>query len=54
MMINFKLKDKEGNIFTFRYYENGHPVYATRGGCKHIFESEQKYYEVLERKEIKL
>lgn len=45
----YKIKDKEGNIFVFGYYENGYPVYRTNRGCKHIFESELKFYEVIEQ-----
>lgn len=45
----YKIKDTEGNIFVFSGYENGYPVYSTRGGSKHIFENEFKFYEIIEQ-----
>lgn len=47
--VSYKVKDKEGNVFVFSHYENGIPVYRTNSGCKHIFESDLKYYEVIEQ-----
>jgi len=47
--VPYKIQDSEGNIFVFACYENGFPVYRTRGGCKHIFESELQYYTVLQK-----
>lgn len=48
--IPYKLKDQEGNIFVFAYYENGYPVYRTSGGSKHIFESDIKFYKTIQKK----
>ena len=47
--IPYKVKDREGNIFVFADYSSGYPVYRGPGGSKHIFETELKFYEVLER-----
>ena len=51
--IPYKVKDKEGNIFVFADYSSGHPVYRGTGGSKHIFESELKFYDVLEQEHLK-
>ena len=47
--IPYKVRDSEGNTFVFAGYSSGHPVYRGQGGSKHIFETELKFYEVLER-----
>ncbi|MBU3173312.1 hypothetical protein [Clostridium estertheticum] len=45
----YKIKDVEGNMFVYAYHENGYPVYRTRGGSKHIFENEFKFYIIIEQ-----
>lgn len=47
----YKIKDTEGNIFVFRYYENGHPIYSCCGNSKHIFENDIPKYTVIEKNE---
>jgi hypothetical protein len=45
----YKIKDAEGNIFVFKGYESGFPVYRTIRGCKVIFENDIQYYEIIEQ-----
>jgi len=45
----YKIKNTEGNIFVYAYHENGHPLYRTRGGSKHIFQNDLKFYTILEQ-----
>ena len=42
----YKVADREGNIFVYAYHENGHPVYRTDRGSKHIFDLE--FYTIIE------
>lgn len=36
----YKMKDVEGNVFTYSGLENGYPVYRTRGGSCHQFSTQ--------------
>lgn len=36
----YKLKDSNGNAFTYRYMENGFPVYRGKGGSCHILDAQ--------------
>ncbi|MFA5485453.1 MAG: hypothetical protein WC260_04370 [Candidatus Pacearchaeota archaeon] len=48
MIIPYKVKDTEGNIFVFAGYSLGHPVYRGLGGYKHIYENDLEFYEVIQ------
>lgn len=43
----YKLRDSEGNTFTYGYIENGFPVYRGQGGSKHIFDTQG--YEIIQQ-----
>jgi hypothetical protein len=43
----YKLRDREGNAFTYGYIENGFAVYRGKRGSKHIFDA--RGYEVVQQ-----